>query len=147
MTSILFALTIVFVGGMALAFQTPINAQLSRAAGDGVFAAAASFFVGFATLFAFMVLRGKFPAVETLRQIPIGLWAGGMLGAFYVWAALTSVQKLGVLSLVAALICGQLLAALIVDATGILGIEQRDITWQRLLAVVMVGGGLVLSRL
>jgi transporter family-2 protein len=146
MSAYFFAITIVTLGGVALAIQTPINAALARGAGDGIFAAAASFLVGFLTLLAVLVLRGRFPQLETLRQIQPWLWMGGMLGAFYVWAALSSVQRLGALTLIAALIGGQMIAALAIDASGMLGIGQRDISWQRLMAVFLVAGGIVLSR-
>lgn len=146
MTGFLLALAAVFLGGMAISVQAPINAALANAAGDGVVAAAISFLVGFAALLALVLLRGSFPQGETLRQIPPWMWTGGLLGAFYVWAALSSVARLGVLTLAAALILGQLTAALLIDATGAFGLDPRAISWQRLAATVLVAAGLVLSR-
>jgi transporter family-2 protein len=51
-----------------------------------------------------------------------------------------------VVSTVAALVFGQVAAALILDAVGAFGLPVQAITWQRLLAAGMILGGLVLSR-
>jgi len=70
-----------------------------------------------------------------------------MLGAWYVVAAVWGVASLGVVTLVAAMVFGQMAAALVIDATGILGMTVREITPTRIAAAGMVLGGLVLSRL
>ena len=72
---------------------------------------------------------------------------GGVRGAFFVWASVGSVAKLGGVTLVAALIFGQLTAALILDATGAFGLDVRQISLTRVLAVICVAAGLILSRL
>ena len=142
----LLCLLAVALGGAAIATQAPINARLGAQLGDPVAAAAASFLVGFVVLGGLTVLRGL-PGAEAITAGPWWVWVGGALGAFYVWAAIWSVSTLGVLTLVAALIFGQLMAALILDALGAFGLEQRAISWTRLLAVVFVAAGLVLSRI
>lgn len=141
-----FALLLVFIGGMAVALQAPINASLGHASGSGLFAAAASFLIGLLALLAILVLRGNYPQLHALKSIPWWMWTGGILGAFYVWAALTGVQKMGVLTLIAAVIAGQLIAALVIDAVGFGGLSVRQLSWQRVAAVLMVFGGLLLSR-
>jgi len=146
MTKSLLPFILVFFGGVALSVQAPINAALGQASGSGVFAAGVSFVVGFCLLAVIAVATGGVPAGEVLRAIPWWMWTGGALGAFYVWAVLTNVTKTGALSLVAALVAGQLLAALVIDAVGFLGIGAHAISWQRVAAVVLVGAGVVLSR-
>jgi transporter family-2 protein len=47
---------------------------------------------------------------------------------------------------VAALIFGQVTAALVLDAVGAFGLPVVAITWQRLVAAAMILGGLILSR-
>ena len=47
---------------------------------------------------------------------------------------------------VAALVFGQLAAALIIDTTGAFGLAVREISATRLLAIGLVAAGLVLSR-
>jgi transporter family-2 protein len=73
--------------------------------------------------------------------------AGGALGAFTVFATLTGVPALGVVTTVAALVLGQLLAATALDLSGAFGLPVHALTPQRVLAVLLVAAGVVLSRL
>lgn len=141
------AVLAVFVGGVCIAVQAPINARLAGFLGDPVAAAAASFLVGFLVLFAITGGRGAVPSLGAMAAAPWWAWVGGALGAVYVWAAVWSVGTLGVVTMVAALILGQLVAALVLDAVGAFGVETREISLTRIAAVVFVGIGVVLSRL
>ena len=140
------ALLLVFLGGVAVALQAPINASLGHASGNTVFAAAASFLIGFIALMLILVLRGNYPQIQPLKQLPWWVWSGGLLGAFYVWAALSNVQKIGVLTLIAAVIAGQLITALVIDAIGFDALAKREVSWQRVASVLLVFGGLLMSR-
>jgi transporter family-2 protein len=141
------AVAAVALGGVAIAVQAPINAALGRGLGAPVPAAAVSFGVGFLVLLAVSVLQGQGGAYLKLSSVPLWTLAGGFLGAWYVFAAVWGVSTLGVVTLVAALVFGQMAAAMVIDATGILGMAVREITPTRIAAAGMVLGGLVLSRL
>ena len=141
------ALVAVALGGASTATQAPINARLATYVGDPVATAAISFLVGFLVLSVLALVRGGLPDWGELSQAPWWAWAGGALGAFYVWAALWSIGTLGAVTLVAAMIFGQLAAALVLDATGAFGLPLREISWTRVLAVAFVAAGLILSRL
>lgn len=140
-------LLVAVAGGVAVAFQAPLNSALGTATGNSVFAACASFFVGFCALAVIVLLRGGFPDGAAIASVPWWYWLGGILGAWYVWASLWSVPRIGVVTLAAALIFGQLMAALVIDSLGMAGLSVRELGWQRILAVVLVGAGLVLSRM
>ncbi len=137
----------VVLGGAAISLQAPINAALARELGAPVPAAAVSFGVGFLVLFAIALVQGHGPAFARLTQVPVWMLLGGFLGAWYVFTSVWGVGSLGVVTLVAALIFGQMAAALVIDATGILGMAVREVTPTRIAAAVMVLGGLILSRL
>ena len=141
------AVAVVVLGGVAIAVQAPINAALGKGLGAPVPAAAVSFGVGFLVLLAVSLLQGQGPAFLKLAHVPGWTLAGGILGAWYVFSALWGVQTLGVVTLVAALILGQMAAALIIDATGAFGMAVREITPTRLAAAGLVVAGLLLSRL
>jgi bacterial/archaeal transporter family-2 protein len=143
----IWALLATVAGGVALAVQAPINGRLAAHAGDSMAATAISFGVGFALLVALTAARGAIPAPHRLVEVPWWAWLGGVLGAFYVWSALWSVGILGVVTLMAALILGQMTAALVLDATGAFGLTVREISPQRILAAVLVAAGVILSRL
>jgi transporter family-2 protein len=141
------AVAAVALGGVAIAVQAPINAALGRGLGAPVPAAAVSFGVGFLVLLAVSVLQGQGGAYLKLSSVPAWTLVGGFLGAWYVFAAVWGVASLGVVTLVAALVFGQMAAALVIDATGALGMAVRDITPTRIAAAGLVLSGLVLSRL
>lgn len=145
--SIWIALAAIALGGAAIATQAPVNARLALHLGDPVLAAAISFFVGFLALGTIVVFRGALPGLANAGAVPWWAWFGGAMGAIYVWAAIWSVGLLGVVTLVSALVFGQLTAALIIDAVGGFGVPVREITLTRVMAVLLVGAGLVLSRL
>ena len=85
--------------------------------------------VGFLVLGAVTVARGGVPGLAEAAEVPWWAWTGGALGAIYVWAAIWSVSTIGVVTMVAALIFGQLAAALALDATGAFGLQVREISW------------------
>ncbi len=143
---ILVPLTLILVAGTALALQAPLNAALGRALGSGTAAAAVSFGVGFAVLVLITLGRGDGAAFTRLPAVDWRYLAGGLLGAFYVWAVLWSVPTLGVVTAFAALILGQLGMAMALDAVGAFGLTVHAVTPQRVIAVILVGAGLVLSR-
>jgi transporter family-2 protein len=72
---------------------------------------------------------------------------GGVLGATYVLSATWGVSQLGVVTMVAALVLGQMAAAMVIDATGVLGMAAREVSLQRVMAAGLVAAGLVLSRI
>lgn len=142
-----FSILLVVAVGAALAMQAPVNAVLARELGDPTAAAAISFAIGFVVLAALAGLRGAgLPSLSTLGNIPWWALMGGVLGAIWVWAAIWSVPRLGVVTMFGAMIVGQLIAALLLDARGAFGMEAREIDVTRILAIAMVAGGVVLSK-
>ncbi|CUH38792.1 hypothetical protein JSE7799_01509 [Jannaschia seosinensis] len=138
---------VVFVSGLGFGLQAPINAALGKGIGGGVAAAALSFGVGFAALLALTFVTGQGPALARATSMPPVYWIGGLLGALVVWSMLWSVPTIGVLTAISALLLGQLAAALVLDAVGAFAAPVHPITPTRILALAMVAGGLVLSRL
>jgi transporter family-2 protein len=136
----------VVLGGTAVALQAPINAALSRELGGPVPAAAVSFGVGFVVLLVIAFAQGQGAAFLKLPQVPAWTLVGGCLGAWYVLTSVWGVSQLGVVTLVAALILGQMTAAMAIDATGALGVTVREITPTRIASAGLVMAGLLLSR-
>ena len=143
----LLPIVLLVVAGTFLSVQAPLNAVLARALANGVLAAAVSFGAGFAVLLALALVRTRLPDAAALASVPWWAWTGGVLGAFYVWTALWSVPRVGVLTVAAALVFGQIVAALAIDRLGLFGLPVQPVSWTRLLGASLVGLGLVLTRL
>lgn len=133
-------------GGVAIALQAPLNAALGRAIGSGLGAAAVSFGLGFVALAVLTVATsGTAPFARAATVSPV-LLLGGFLGAFYVWSVINGVVALGVVTAIAAMILGQVTAAVLLDMAGAFGVPVQPLTWKRVAAVALVAAGLVLSR-
>lgn len=142
-----FALMVVVIAGIALATQAPINAALGRSLGSPIAAAAVSFGVGLVVLIGLTLVVSGPQTFAKLGVTPGWQLRGGLLGAFYVSAVLWGVSTLGVLSTMAALILGQMAAALLLDGNGLFGLPVQALTPQRIAAAGLVAAGLVLSRI
>jgi transporter family-2 protein len=128
------------VGGL-IALQAPINSALGKAIGTWQ-AAAVSFTIGTLLLVAIVLLAaGGFGDLGQARHISWYYLTGGALGAAYVTTVLVTVRPLGAGGVTAATIAGQLTAAVIVDALGVLGVEKQPVTVLRLLGVAMLALG------
>lgn len=147
MTGAALPLAALLVAGAALAAQAPVNATLARALGDPAVAACANFLVGFLVLALVCAIRGVVPASGFLGEAPAWAWVGGALGATYIVALVWAVPQLGALTAAAATILAQLLAALLLDRVGALGLPVQEITWPRVAGVTLVLAGLLLTRL
>ena len=144
-TGLMMPLVIMLVAGVCIATQAPINAQLGRFSGDTMSAAMLSFAVGLVVLVILVSVRGAMPTPSALKAAPWWVWIGGALGAFYVWGATFSVQKIGVVATISALILGQLVGGAIIDAAGAFDVPVKSIDLRRVAAVAFVGVGVFLS--
>ncbi len=142
------ALAAMIISGIAVASQGPINARLATVVGGWQSAALISFGTGFVVLLALNMLRpGAASGLQALGAAPWWLWLGGICGIWIVCAAALSLPVLGAVTAIAALILGQVLGAMAIDAIGAFGVPQREIGWNRIAAVALVAGGVGLSRL
>lgn len=140
------ALVAMVVAGAAVMTQATLNARMAKAVGDGLWAALVSFGVGFVVLLAIIALRGTAPQSAGLRDLPWWLWLGGVCGVWIVCAGALSLPVLGAVMALSALIVGQVAMGVVIDATGAFGLPTREIDGKRVAALVMVIGGLALSR-
>ena len=132
-----------FAGGL-VAMQAPINAHLGRAVGS-LPAASISFAVGLVALVSITVLAGGgFGRVGEFGGLSWYYLMGGLLGAVYVTTVLISVKTLGAGGVTAATIAGQLALSVLLDRFGVLGLDQRGITWDKLLGIGLLAAGTLL---
>jgi transporter family-2 protein len=138
------AILMTVVAGGLIAMQAPINSMLGKSV--GTFAAASfSFVIGtIALVLITLLVGGGFGDLGEARHLSWYYLMGGLLGAVYVTTALVAVRELGAGGVTAATIAGQLTLSLVIDQLGILGVEERAITWDRLLGVLLLAAGMLL---
>lgn len=133
-------------GGVALASQAGVNSQLRQYLQSPYQAAFFSFLVGTVVLGMVVMLQSQSRIqLHDIMGVPIWLWVGGLLGAFGVSVSIILAPRLGAVNLTIVIVCGQLLASLVLDHFGWLGFEKHSINWQRIAGALLVMAGLVLT--
>ena len=129
---------VLVLAGLGLPAQDALNAQLRSAVKSPMLGAAIQFAVGAGALGALALLgvlgRGR---VSGLAETPWWVWAGGgLLGAFAVTAALIGIPKVSAGITIGAQVFGQLLAAVVIDHFGWLGVPQVPLNPWRVVGAV-----------
>jgi bacterial/archaeal transporter family-2 protein len=140
-------IVLAIVIGLFLPLQSGINAQLRTAVGDPVVAALISFVVGSAALLATsLALRVPLPTAGLGDRTVWWHWTGGLLGAFYIFAAVVLAPRLGAAALIAAIVAGQMLGSLVLDHYGLVGYAQHAVNLPRIAGAVLVIAGVLLIQ-
>jgi bacterial/archaeal transporter family-2 protein len=137
------------VSGAFIAIQAPIKSQLARGLGLPVAAAAFSFLsgaivLGIATL---LVTRTQEISLDWKTPAPWLFVAGGVLGGSYVTISTLLIPRIGAAALMALIVAGQLLAGMLMDRIGFLGMAVREISLGRVAGAVLLMAGAVLIRM
>ncbi|MDQ6432871.1 DMT family transporter [Mesorhizobium sp. LHD-90] len=137
------------LSGAFIAVQAPINSQLARGLGLPVAAAAFSFLSGAVVLGVVTVAFTRFNDVSLDWRAPAP-WlfvAGGVLGAAYVTISTLLIPRIGAAALMAFLVAGQLIAGMLLDRIGFLGMAVREISLGRIAGAMLLLAGALLVRL
>ena len=130
--------------GIIVGMQAPVNSRLGRSIGS-VQAATFSFLVGsLALVLIASIAYGGLGSFAEVGKAPAWAWIGGLLGAVYVTVAILTVRTLGVSALTAAVITGQLGAAVVIDRFGLLGVAKQSIDLTRIVGLVLLVLGVFL---
>jgi transporter family-2 protein len=134
--------------GVGLAFQAVINARLSAALGNPIWATVVQVLVGLVMLAVVVgVTRQSLPTTAGMWRLPWWIWTGGLLGSAYVLTMIVATRPINNVALmIATVIVGQTLAALLIDHYGWFGLAVHRLTPSRVLGVVMLLAGVLLIR-
>jgi transporter family-2 protein len=136
------------LAGAFIAVQAPINTELARGLGSTLAAAAISFVAGGLALafLTFVLTRGEGAGIDWRAPAPWLFFAGGLLGALYVTSTIILIPKVGAAALMAFLVTGQLIAGMVVDRVGFLGVAVREISAGRIAGALLLLIGAVMVR-
>ena len=147
MKSIYFLIILAVVSGAVLPVQAALNAKMGKAVGDPVYAAFISFVVGsFGLLLYLLATKVEMSQITQASQVDWSVWTAGLLGAFYVAAVIILVPKIGAALTFGLVVAGQLTFSILIDHYGLLGIPVHTFTWQRLVGIISIIGGVLLIR-
>jgi bacterial/archaeal transporter family-2 protein len=139
------AVVLTVAAGGLVAAQAPVNNLVSRKVGI-LGAVSVNFLVGTAVvlLVSFLFADG-FKNVEGVESPAWYYWLfGGLAGVAIVLTSIVTVRELGAGGVTAAVIAGQLTLSIVLDRLGVLGLDERAITVQKMLGVALLAAGTVL---
>lgn len=133
------------LSGVVLPLQAAVNAQLRQVLASAVLAALVSFLVGTVALLGYAAMtRTVLTDWRAAALAPWWAWLGGLLGAIYVVTAILVTPRLGAAALVAVTVTGQLVAALVMDHFGWLGLPLQPLSSARIVGAVLLMAGVFL---
>jgi transporter family-2 protein len=137
-------LATVGAGGLVAA-QAPVNNILSQRVGT-LGAVGINFLVGtILVLTITFAFAGGFGSSDQAESPAWYYWVfGGIAGVGIVLTTLVTVRELGAGGLTAATIAGQLTLSVVLDRLGVLGLEERAVTWDRMLGIALLAAGTLL---
>jgi bacterial/archaeal transporter family-2 protein len=140
-------LLMAFCVGVAMSVQAAVNTQLAASIGaNSVVAAFVSFACGTVVLGGVVLSRGGLgPSLAALAEQPAWKFAGGFLGAAFVFGTVFLAPRIGLLSLIVLVIAGQLLASMAIDHFGLINMAMRKVAPARILGVGVVVAGVVIT--
>lgn len=132
--------------GLIVPLQSAVNNQLKGVIGGStLLAALLSFSIGTLTLALIALLSGqKWAGLANLGNASWWMLTGGLMGALFVFGTTLLAPKIGVAAMVSLIISGQIIASLLFDRFGILGLPVREIGSLRILGAVLIAAGVLL---
>jgi bacterial/archaeal transporter family-2 protein len=147
MLNLLIPSTLAVIAGVSVVIQQVLNANLRSELDSAVWSGFMSYFVGVISMLVLAaVLRVPIPSTVIIARIPWWAWCGGLFGVVFICISILVAKQLGAATLIALLVTGQMLASIVIDHFGWLGLQQKPIDAGRLVAVALLIGGVVLIR-
>jgi len=139
------ALLVTVAAGAVVAAQAPANNVISHKLGD-LGAVTVNFIAGTVlVLFVAFAFEGAYNVDDRVATPAWYYWVlGGLGGVLIVLTTLVAVRELGAGGVTAAVIAGQLSASVVLDRLGVLGLDERAITWEKLLGIALLAAGTIL---
>ncbi|MFV2949588.1 DMT family transporter [Pseudomonas japonica] len=135
------------MAGALIPVQAASGGTLGRTLGHPLWGAAVALFIGFfAIVITAVTLRLPTPSFSNAIQGPWWMWIGGITGAIYVATSLALLPKVGAANFILCVIAGQMIAALLLDHFGLLGLAVKPVTVGRVLGVLVMIIGLLIAQ-
>jgi transporter family-2 protein len=139
------AVALAVAAGLAGAVQAAVMGELGERV--GVFPALAfsgivAFVLGFVLL---LVAKQSFRGIADVVRQPLWLWTGGALSVLIILGITVASPRIGLAATIGILIAFNLSVAAVIDGFGWFGFDRIPIGWTRVLGILLLGAGAVLS--
>ncbi len=136
---------IAIFAGLLMPMQAAANRQMGKVLGQPLHGSMVNFVVGALAIIVVLSYLRQTPSYEDLPKAPWWSWLGGLMGVTFVTASIVLAPKIGAVPFFAAMVCGQMIASMTLDATGWMHMPKSEITWTRVLGVLFVIAGVLLT--
>jgi len=139
---------IALLAGALVSYQAGANAMLGRAIGHPLWATVVSLSVSLLVAMPVMlVMRVPAPNVgAAAAQLPAWAWLGGIAGVIYVTSALLLTPRMGATNFIVCVVAGQILASLLIDHFGLVGLPVRELNLGRAAGAALIFVGMLLVQ-
>jgi bacterial/archaeal transporter family-2 protein len=137
------ALVLTLLVGALIAFQPPANALLARHVGD-LGAAFSSLVISTLIVGVLLIAAGEVSQLGGLTGLRPEHTLGGVGGAAIVVVTIAAVRSLGAGGVAAAVVATQLIAAAMIDRSGLLGVDEAPLTPARIGGIALLIAGTLL---
>lgn len=147
MSNIYFYMLLALAAGAMMPTQAATNNKMALVVDSPILSAFISFFIGTIALFIYVLITGvPLGNLANAKEAPAIAWIGGLLGAFFVTAAVILVPRLGIAMTFSLIIAGQMIVTLIIDHFGLLGVPVREVSLTRIGGILLITAGVVVIR-
>lgn len=133
-------------GGLAIGLQVPLASIINQRLGilESVFI----IHIGGLLAVLILLLFNKGGNLAQWQTVPWYALLGGMLGVALISAQVYIIPSIGVAATITLIIAGQLVMATCIDHFGLLEIEAKPLSWERIsgLAIVLLGVWLTVKK-
>jgi transporter family-2 protein len=139
------AVSLAVTAGLAGAVQAAVMGELGERVGivpAVAFSVIVALLCGLAAL---LVWERSFAGVRAAVHEPAWLWIGGLMSVFIIFAITVGPPRIGVAATIGIVIAGNLVSAALIDRYGLFGQEVIPLDHWRVLGLLLLAAGAVLS--
>jgi len=145
-TNLVFYL-LVIAAGISVAVQQILNANLRDAIGSPWWAGFASYLLGTIVMLTMaLIVKGPRLSDIPLSRTTLMSWTGGIFGAVFIGTVILMIPRLGVATVLALVVVGQMAAGVVIDHFGLFGAPHHLVSCTRLVGVVLLVASVILIR-
>ncbi len=141
----MFGTLISLLSGILMSVQGVLNAEVTKQTSVWVSAGWVQL-TAFATCVILWLFTGREPVSGLFSVSPWYMLTGGILGAFITYTVIQGMNSLGPARAVMLIVVSQLLAAYLIEAFGIFGVEKVPFAWRRVVGMGLALAGIIIFK-
>jgi transporter family-2 protein len=137
-----------FIAGGLIPVMAVINARLGKTLGEPIHAPVILFVIAFLTSCVIALsLTQSLPSLSTIKQASPIDFIGGMIVCSYVLSATLLAPRLGIGNFIMFAVVSQIITSAVIDNYGFFGATVREVSTLRIIGIVVLITGLVITQL